>query len=196
MGAVWDFLAHRGGDRPGRRIEPGPKLCQTSACKPVDRPAATPAVRAIGGTRAKGASVSLEPAPQARPRKILIADDNPQILELLEAYLEPIGAAVLTAADGEQALKAIEREQPDIVLLDVMMPKRSGFEVCRIVKESRRGPQIPIILITALNEVGDVERGRECGADDFLSKPVNKLELLERVQAMLAAHDAAQPHQT
>ncbi|MBI5864097.1 MAG: response regulator [Planctomycetes bacterium] len=140
--------------------------------------------------------MSLEPAPQARPRKILIADDNPQILELLEAYLEPIGAAVLTAADGEQALKAIEREQPDIVLLDVMMPKRSGFEVCRIVKESRRGPQIPIILITALNEVGDVERGRECGADDFLSKPVNKLELLERVQAMLAAHDAAQPHQT
>lgn len=123
--------------------------------------------------------------PQAAVPRILIADDNPQILELLEAYLEPLGAQVLTTADGQATLTVIERERPDIVLLDVMMPKRSGFEVCRSLKDDRRLRDIPVILITALNEFGDLERARECGADDFLSKPVNKLELIDRVQGLL-----------
>ena len=79
----------------------------------------------------------------------------------------------------------MERDLPDLVLLDVMMPKRSAFEVCRTLKDDRRFRDIPIIMVTALNEVGDMERGRECGADDFLSKPVNKLELLDRVQSLL-----------
>jgi two-component system cell cycle response regulator len=123
--------------------------------------------------------------PQAGKPRILIADDNPQILELIEAYLEPLGAHVLTSSDGQATLATIERERPDIVLLDVMMPKRSGFEVCRSIKDDRRLRDIPVILITALNEFGDMERARECGADDFLSKPVNKLELIDRVRGLL-----------
>lgn len=126
---------------------------------------------------------SAQPA-QGKPR-IVIADDNPQILELLEAYLEPLGAQVITTADGQATLATVERERPDIVLLDVMMPKRSGFEVCRSIKDDRRLRDIPVILITALNEFGDMERARECGADDFLSKPVNKLELIDRVSGLL-----------
>ncbi len=124
--------------------------------------------------------------PNGIPRsRVLIADDNPQILELLEAYLEPLDVEVRLAADGEATLAAIDREQPDLILLDIMMPKRSGFEVCRAVKDDPRYRDIPIIMVTALNELGDMERARECGADDFLSKPVNKIELLARVQNLL-----------
>ena len=117
--------------------------------------------------------------------KVLIVDDNPQILELLEAYLEPLQLRVRLAADGEAALAAVEREEPDLILLDIMMPRRSGFEVCRILKDDPRYRDIPVIMITALNEVGDMERARECGGDDFLTKPVNKIELLARVQNLL-----------
>ncbi|MFO0840742.1 MAG: response regulator [Phycisphaerae bacterium] len=124
-------------------------------------------------------------AQDASTAKVLIADDNPQILELLEAYLEPLALRVSTATDGQATLSAVERDPPDLVLLDVMMPKRSGFEVCRTLKQDARFRDIPIILVTALNEAGDVERGRECGADDFLSKPVNKLDIVERVRNML-----------
>ena len=117
--------------------------------------------------------------------KILIADDNPQILELLEAYLEPLGVQVRLTTDGESTLAAVEQEAPDLLLLDIMMPKRSGFEVCRILKDDPRYREIPIIMVTALNEVGDMERAQETGCDDFLSKPVNKNELLTRVQNLL-----------
>lgn len=117
--------------------------------------------------------------------KVLLADDNPQIIELLEAYLEPLEVQVLVAANGQAAFDAVVRHQPDLVLLDIMMPKRSGFEVCRTLKDDRRYRDIPIIMVTALNEVGDIERARECGADDFLTKPVNKNELLERVQHLI-----------
>ncbi len=117
--------------------------------------------------------------------KVLIVDDNPQILELLEAYLEPLQLRVRLAADGEAALGAVEREEPDLILLDIMMPRRSGFEVCRILKDDPRYRDIPIIMVTALNETADFERARECGGDDFLTKPVNKIELLARVQNLL-----------
>ncbi|MBK9118230.1 MAG: response regulator [Phycisphaerales bacterium] len=117
--------------------------------------------------------------------KVLIADDNPQILELLEAYLEPLGLEVQVAGDGEAALAAVEQSPPDLILLDIMMPKRSGFEVCRLLKDDPRYRDIAVIMVTALNEVGDLERARECGADDYLSKPVNKIELLDRVQNLL-----------
>jgi two-component system cell cycle response regulator len=119
------------------------------------------------------------------PAKILIVDDNPQILELLEAYLESLQVTVRLAANGEAALAAVEHDEPDVILLDIMMPKRSGFEVCRLLKDDPRYRDIPIIMVTALNEVGDMERARECGCDDFLSKPVNKIELLTRVQNLL-----------
>lgn len=120
----------------------------------------------------------------SRSSEVLIVDDNPQILELLEAYLEPLGVTVRTAMDGQQALDAVAERAPDLVLLDVMMPKRSGFEVCRTLKQDAER-SMPIIMVTALNELGDMERARECGADDYIAKPVNKLVLLEKVRKLL-----------
>jgi len=116
---------------------------------------------------------------------ILIVDDNPQIVELLEAYLEPLTPRVLTAKDGQAALDAVENQRPDLILLDIMMPKRSGFEVCRILKDDPRYRDIPIVMVTALNEAADIERAQESGADHYISKPVNKLELIECVRGLL-----------
>lgn len=122
---------------------------------------------------------------RATQAHILIADDNPQILELLEAYLDLLPVRTTLAADGDATLAAVAQDAPDLILLDVMMPKRSGFEVCRMLKADERYRHIPIIMVTALNEVGDEERGRESGADVFVSKPVNKLELLEHIRRLL-----------
>ncbi len=116
---------------------------------------------------------------------VLIADDNPQIVELLEAYLDPLGVNVITARDGQETLEQVERHQPDLLLLDIMMSRRSGYEVCRILKEDPAYRDMPIIMVTALNEPADMERARELGAECFLTKPVNKNELLERVQNLL-----------
>jgi two-component system cell cycle response regulator len=128
----------------------------------------------------------MKPPPSPSPMsRVLIVDDNPQILELLEAYLESLPLEVSLAADGEAALAAVQKQPPDLILLDIMMPRRSGFEVCRILKADPAYRDIPIVMVTALNEVGDMERACECGADDFLSKPVNKIELLARVQNLL-----------
>lgn len=116
---------------------------------------------------------------------ILIADDNPQILELLEAYLDLPGVRIITAANGEQTLEAVDRDRPNLILLDVMMPKRSGFEVCRRLKQDERTRDIPIMIVTALNEQADLDRAQELGADDIISKPVNKLDLVSRVKRLL-----------
>lgn len=116
---------------------------------------------------------------------ILVADDNPQILELLEAYLEELSIPVERARDGHEVLAAVERHAPRMILLDVMMPRMSGFEVCRTLKADPRYRDIPIIMVTALNESGDLERARESGADDFISKPVNKMDLLARVRRLV-----------
>jgi len=117
--------------------------------------------------------------------KILIVDDNVQNAELLQAYLEPLEAETRIAVDGVEAMEMIKQEPPDIVLLDIMMPRMSGFEVCRRLKNNPETKAIPVVMVTALNELGDVERGVDCGADDFLSKPINKLELLTRVKSLL-----------
>lgn len=123
--------------------------------------------------------------PEPQPATILVADDNPQILELLEAYLDPLGVRIVTAHDGQETLEIVETEHPDLLLLDIMMPKRSGFEVCRMLKDDPRYRDMPIVMVTALNEVGDLERAKESGADDYLTKPVNKAELLDRVENLL-----------
>jgi two-component system, OmpR family, alkaline phosphatase synthesis response regulator PhoP len=120
--------------------------------------------------------------------RILIVDDNVQNVELLQAYLEVLGCETQVAYDGLEAMTRIEdasQPPPDLILLDIMMPKMSGFEVCRKVKEGVRTRSIPVIMVTALNELGDIERAVECGTDDFLTKPVNKLELLTRVKSLL-----------
>lgn len=119
---------------------------------------------------------------------ILIVDDNAQNLELLQAYLEDLNCRTVTAADGIEAIEYIEDDKhsnPDLILLDVMMPKMSGFEVCRKLKEDPKTRGIPILMVTALNELGDIERGVESGTDDFLTKPVNKAVLLTRVKSLL-----------
>lgn len=119
------------------------------------------------------------------PSRILIADDNQQNCELLEAYLAGEGYLIDFSNDGEATLKQVEREQPDLILLDIMMPRMSGYEVCARLKKSEETCDIPIIMVTALNESGDIEKAVNAGADDFLSKPVNKLELTTRVKSLL-----------
>ena len=116
---------------------------------------------------------------------ILVVDDNQQNCELLQAYLEDVDCRTIPARDGLEALKIVARTPPDLILLDVMMPKMSGFEVCKRIKNDPKNSGIPIIMVTALNEFGDIERGIDSGTDDFLSKPVNKLELLTRVKTLL-----------
>lgn len=122
---------------------------------------------------------------EASTAKILVVDDNEQNLELLQAYLEELDCQTITAMDGLQALEAIAHNKPDLVLLDIMMPQMSGFEVCKRIKADPATQDIPIIMVTALNEFGDIERGIDSGTDDFVSKPVNRLELLARVKTML-----------
>jgi len=122
---------------------------------------------------------------EVQPSDILIVDDNAQNAELLQAYLEPLDCRVRIAVDGVDALEQVDKQQPDLILLDIMMPRMSGFEVCRRLKNNPETKDIPVVMVTALNELADVERGVDSGADDFLSKPINKLELLTRVKSVL-----------
>ena len=116
---------------------------------------------------------------------ILIVDDNPQNVELLQAFLESLPVKIVTAVDGVDALEQVARHNPDLILLDIMMPRMSGFQVCRKLKGDANTRDIQILMVTALNELGDIEQASECGTDDFVSKPVNKLELLTRVKSLL-----------
>ena len=116
---------------------------------------------------------------------VLVVDDNPQNLELLVAYLDPLGCKVVTAVDGADALEKVRQDKFDLVLLDIMMPRMSGFEACRKMKSDPATRDIPIIMVTALNELSDIERGVESGTDDFITKPVNRLELVTRVKSLL-----------
>ena len=116
---------------------------------------------------------------------VLIVDDNPQNVELLQAFLESLPVRIITAGDGLEALRQVEENNPDLVLLDIMMPQMSGFQVCRRLKTDPKTKDIQILMVTALNELGDIEQASECGTDDFVSKPVNKFELLTRVKSLL-----------
>ncbi|MEC7602831.1 MAG: response regulator [Planctomycetota bacterium] len=117
--------------------------------------------------------------------RILIADDNQPNCELFEAYLSEIDCEVEIAIDGQQTLDKTDTFKPDLILLDVMMPKLSGFEVCKKLKSAEETRGIMILMVTALSELGDIERAVDAGTNDFLTKPVNKVELLKRVENML-----------
>lgn len=124
--------------------------------------------------------------PTQKQHRILIADDNEANRELLEAYLADLDCVTQTANDGQETLDKTISFEPDLILLDVMMPKLSGFEVCEKIKTDPNLKKTMILMVTALNELGDIERAVDAGTNDFLSKPVNRVELLKRVENMLA----------
>ncbi len=117
--------------------------------------------------------------------RILIADDNDANRELLEAYLAGVDCEIATSVNGQDTLDQVASFKPDLVLLDVMMPKLSGFEVCKQLKDDPETSRVMVLMVTALHELGDIERAVNAGTDDFLKKPVNKVELLKRVDNML-----------
>jgi adenylate cyclase len=129
------------------------------------------------------------------PPRILVADDNAANLDILRTRLTKQGYDIVTATDGEEALDSARRERPDLILLDVMMPKRDGFEVCRLLKADDSLPFMPIILVTAKSDVRDIVAGLECGGDEYLTKPVDHAALLARVKSILrikSLHDTVQ----
>ncbi len=123
--------------------------------------------------------------------RILIADDNLPNCELLDAYLSGEGYEIFTAHDGQETLEMVEKCQPDIILLDIMMPKLSGYEVCQKLREDKKYSYIPILMVTALNETGDMEKAVNAGCDDFLTKPVNQIELKTRIRSLLRVRHLA-----
>jgi putative two-component system response regulator len=120
-----------------------------------------------------------------RAARILVVDDHPVNLELLVEILQDAGYHVRTAEDGVEALGAVEEELPDAILLDVMMPRMDGYEVCRRLKSARRTCFVPVVMVTALSDVLSKVRGLDAGADDFINKPVHRAELLVRLRALL-----------
>jgi two-component system alkaline phosphatase synthesis response regulator PhoP len=133
------------------------------------------------------AAAPTPPAESTRPARVLIADDNPQGAELLEAYLAETDCEIQTAADGEETLQKVRGWHPDLILLDIMMPKISGFEVCKRLRADPATADIVILMITALDQPSDIDRAVEAGTNDFLTKPINKTELLLRVRSALSS---------
>jgi len=119
-----------------------------------------------------------------KPRKVLIADDEPDILEILKYNLIKEGFEVVTAKDGDEALEIIHRKQPDLIVLDIMMPRKTGVEVCRILRSQARYKDTLIMFLTAVNDEGTQVHGLETGADDFISKPISPKVFISRVNAL------------
>jgi class 3 adenylate cyclase/CheY-like chemotaxis protein len=129
------------------------------------------------------------------PPRLLIVDDQPMNLDILQTRLAVHGYEILTAADGEEALAVARAQQPDLILLDVMMPKMDGIEACRHLKGDPSLPFMPIIMVTAKADSKDIVAGLEAGADEYLTKPIDQAALVARVKSMLrikALHDTVQ----
>jgi adenylate cyclase len=133
------------------------------------------------------------------PPRILIADDQPMNVDILQTRLAVHGYEILTATDGEEALAMARAQQPDLILLDIMMPKMDGIEVCRLLKSDGALPFMPIVMVTAKADTKDIVAGLEAGADEYLTKPVDQAALVARVKSMLrikALHDTVQEQAT
>jgi len=129
------------------------------------------------------------------PPQILIVDDSPESLDIIEARLASHGYEILTARDGEEALATAREKRPDLILLDIMMPKLDGIEVCRRLKADRSLPFMPIIMVTARADSKDIVHGLEAGGDEYLTKPVDQAALVARIKSMLrikGLHDTVQ----
>ena len=129
--------------------------------------------------------MSAQPELVSGEARILVVEDDPDIRMILRAVLQREGYSVLTAADGEEGLKAVEAFMPDLILLDVMMPKMDGRQLCKLVKSNTRTSQIPIIMLTAMGEADDKILGLDLGANDYITKPYEQRELLMRVRNLL-----------
>src|SRR5260370_22932472 len=123
------------------------------------------------------------------PPKILIVDDTAHNVKMLADLLAAKGYAIVTAASGQEGLEKVEAEQPDLVLLDIMMPGMDGYEVCRRIRANPEYGILPVVMVTALDPTRERIKGLEAGADDFLTKPVNVGELVARVRSLLRIKD-------
>ncbi len=119
-------------------------------------------------------------------KKILIVDDEKQLVSLVSLHMKMSGYEVLSANDGEEALSIIKEERPDLIILDLMLPKIDGWEVCKRLRAESRMGNIPVIMLTARSESADKLKGFECGADDYVTKPFSPRELVARVKRVLA----------
>ena len=127
------------------------------------------------------------------PATVLVVDDDPVILKLLEVNFEMEGFQVVRAADGAEGLERAREVRPDIVILDVMMPRMTGYEVAKALREDDGTAHIPIIFVTARAQSSDVERGMELGVDDYVTKPFDPLDLIARVNTLLAREPRTAP---
>lgn len=118
-------------------------------------------------------------------KKILVADDEPHILRIVKDKLSNAGFAVVSVTNGEDALSAAINEKPDLILLDVMMPKMSGFEVCQKIKADESIKHIPVILLTARGQESDIKAGLDAGASEYITKPFSPRQMLTKVKEML-----------
>ena len=126
-------------------------------------------------------------------KRVLIADDEPNIVTSLEFLMGKCGYEVAVARNGDEALALVESFRPDLILLDLMMPVRSGYEVCRLLRERRSGGALRIVMLSARGREAEVSKGLSIGADAYVTKPFSNRELVEQVQALLAAQPAPGP---
>ena len=126
-----------------------------------------------------------------KPR-ILLVDDEPSIVKMVGKRLEVEGFDVLVAMDGQDGLAKAQAEQPDLIVLDLMLPKLNGYEVCTMLKQDARYQKIPVVLFTAKTQEKDEKLGMECGADAYVRKPFRAQELLEKIRSLIAAAPQSQ----
>ena len=127
----------------------------------------------------------------AKKRRVLLVDDEPSIVKMVAKRLEVAGYEVLTAMDGEAGLEAAKTQSPDLVILDLMLPKLNGFEVCSLLKKDPRSQGIPVIMLSARVHEKDEKTGLECGADVYMRKPFQSQEFVEQIRALVESSGAA-----